>query len=106
MSHALGDVEGGEAHVDEQAHVAVAKVVDAYPLDARRLAAAVHLVHEEVLREAEEPLVGRHVIAHLDELRHLVAEERGHLDRAHRLASSSVWNPFFVLCRLAPRASR
>ncbi|CAB0805033.1 hypothetical protein FRC0265_00508 [Corynebacterium diphtheriae] len=43
-------------------------------------------MHEEVLREAEEPLVGRHVIAHLDELRNLVAEEFGHLDRAHRLA--------------------
>ena len=86
VAYALGDVEGGEAHVDEQAHMAVAKVVDTYPLDARRLAAAVHLVHEEVLRETEEPLVGRHVIAHLDELRHLVAEERRHLDRAHRLA--------------------
>lgn len=25
---------------------------------------------------------------------------------SHRSASSSVWKPFFVLCRLAPRASR
>lgn len=65
MTHALGDVERGEAHVDERAHVAVAKVVDTYPLDARRLAAAVHLVHEEVLREAEEPLVGRDVLARI-----------------------------------------
>ena len=29
VAHALGDVEGGEAHVNEQAHVAVAKVVNA-----------------------------------------------------------------------------
>lgn len=43
---ALGDVERGEAHIDKQAHVAVAKVVNAYPRGGRCLATAVHLVRE------------------------------------------------------------
>lgn len=46
MAHALGDVERGEAHIDKQAHVAVAKVVNAYPRGGRCLATAVHLVRE------------------------------------------------------------
>lgn len=46
MAHALGDVEHREAHIDKQAHVAVAKVVNAYPRGGRCLATAVHLVRE------------------------------------------------------------
>lgn len=46
MAHTLGDVERGETPIDEQAHVAVTKVVDAYPRGGRCLATAVHLVRE------------------------------------------------------------
>lgn len=57
----------------------------------RRLAGPVEDLHDQGelplevrieligVAHGEEPLVGCHVIAHLDELRQLVAEERGHL---------------------------
>lgn len=67
MAHALGDGQRGEAHLDQQAHVAVAYVVYADALHARRLAPALHLVGQEVLGHGEQALVGGDVIAHLDE---------------------------------------
>ena len=90
VAHALGDGKRGEPHLDQQAHMAVAYVVYADALHARRLAPALHLMGQEVLGHGEQALVGGDVVAHLDEVRHLVAQEGGHDDRAHRLGRLGV----------------
>ena len=48
-----GDGQRGEAHLDRQAHVAVAYVVYADALHARSLAPSLHLVGQEVLGHGE-----------------------------------------------------
>lgn len=70
--------------------MAVAYVVYADALHTRRLTPALHLVGQEVLGNGEQALVGGDVVAHLDEVRHLVAREGGHDDRAHRLGRLGV----------------
>ena len=70
--------------------MAVAYVVYADALHARRPAPALHLMGKEVLGHGEQALVGGDVVAHLDEVRHLVAQEGGHDDRAHRLGRLGV----------------
>lgn len=70
--------------------MAVAYVVYADALHTRRHTPALHLVGQEVLGNGEQALVGGDVVAHLDEVRHLVAQEGGHDDRAHRLGRLGV----------------
>ena len=84
VAHAVRDGERGEAHVDEQRHVAVPEVVDADGLEAGRLAPARHLVAEEVLGHGEDPLIGAEVEPGEERL-HLLRVEARHGDDALRL---------------------
>lgn len=84
VTHALGDGGNGIAELDEQAHVAVAQVVDADHLRARKRAAPPHLMVEERFRQPEYPLTFGDML-HLHVFPDLLHEERGDGDDAVRL---------------------
>lgn len=100
MSHALCDGERGEAHLDQQRHVAVAKVVYADPLHLGGIASALHLMRQIVLRDAEQPVMGPDVVAQLDILAHLLDEELRHRHGANGLLGFGIRNNVFALSTL------
>ena len=57
VSEPLRDQQRGEAHLYQQAGVAVTNIMHPYPLHARRLAAVLHFVIQKALGVGKEPVV-------------------------------------------------
>lgn len=85
VTHALGDSEGGEALVDEQAHVAVAQVVHADPLDPALLAAVLHCARDLVLGDREHAVAGANLGVTLEVVGDLLDQGPRELDGSDRL---------------------
>ena len=85
MAHALGDREGCEALVDEQAHVAVAQVVHAYLLDPALLAAVLHRARDLVFGNREHAVSCVDFRMALEVVGDLLDKEFRELDGSDRL---------------------
>ena len=67
-----------ETHAEEQAHMAVTKIVYAYALNARRFRSAIHFVMKIALREIEYALVRLYTIDRMEQVAQFLNEEIWH----------------------------
>lgn len=83
MAHALGDCNRREAHVDEEAHMAVPDVVNANLLHARSRADTLHLMRDAAFRDREQAVVASDLLVSLQVVLDLLGQELRHRDGAY-----------------------